>query len=94
MQYSGIPSRGWWFGKWQSFQKPLSATVPNAVAPSMNVTTPGPMGSPGTSEVTFAVRVTGSPANAEVGPASTTAEGVAGAGRGDGVGVTVKSSVL
>lgn len=56
----------------------------------MNVTTPGPMGSPGTSEVTFAVRVTGSPANAEVGPASTTAEGVA----GTGVGVTVKSAVL
>ena len=28
VQYSGIPARGWWFGKWQSFQKPLSATVP------------------------------------------------------------------
>ena len=71
---------------------PLSATVPNTVAPSMNVTTPGAMGSPGTSEVTFAVRVTGSPANAEVGPASTTAEGVADAGCE--VGVMVKSAVL
>ncbi len=28
VQYSGIPARGWWFGKWQNFQKPLSATVP------------------------------------------------------------------
>lgn len=28
VQYSSIPSRGWWFGKWRTFQKPLSATVP------------------------------------------------------------------
>ena len=28
VQYTGIPSRNWWFGKWQSFPKPLSATVP------------------------------------------------------------------
>jgi len=28
VQYAGIPMRGWWFGKWQGFQKPLSATVP------------------------------------------------------------------
>jgi hypothetical protein len=28
VQYSGIPARGWWFGKWQSFQKPLSPTIP------------------------------------------------------------------
>ena len=28
VQYSGIPSRGWWFGRWQSFQKPLSPTIP------------------------------------------------------------------
>lgn len=28
VQYSSIPARSWWFGRWQSFQKPLSATVP------------------------------------------------------------------
>lgn len=28
VQYSGIPTRSWWFGRWQSFQKPLSATIP------------------------------------------------------------------
>jgi hypothetical protein len=28
VQYSSIPVRGWWFGRWQSFQKPLSATMP------------------------------------------------------------------
>jgi hypothetical protein len=28
VQYSGIPTRGWWFVKWQSFQKQLSATIP------------------------------------------------------------------
>lgn len=28
VQYTGIPSRDWWFGRWQSFQKPLSATAP------------------------------------------------------------------
>ena len=28
VQYTSIPARGWWFGRWQSFQKPLSPTVP------------------------------------------------------------------
>ena len=28
VQYSGIPIPGWWFVRWQSFQKPLSASVP------------------------------------------------------------------
>ena len=28
VQYSGIPAPGWWFGRWQSFQQPLDATVP------------------------------------------------------------------
>jgi hypothetical protein len=28
VQYSGIPVRGWWFVRWDSFQKPLSTTVP------------------------------------------------------------------
>ena len=28
VQYTSIPARGWWFVRWQSFQKPLSATVP------------------------------------------------------------------
>lgn len=28
VQYAGIPIRGWWFGNWQSFSKPLSGTLP------------------------------------------------------------------
>jgi hypothetical protein len=28
VQYAAIPSRVWWFVRWQSFQQPLSATVP------------------------------------------------------------------
>jgi hypothetical protein len=28
VQYAGIPVRGWWFGSWQAFQQPLSATIP------------------------------------------------------------------
>ncbi len=28
VQFSGIPVAGWWFVRWQSFQKPLSGTVP------------------------------------------------------------------
>jgi hypothetical protein len=28
VQYSSIPFRGWWFGQWQSFQKPLSGALP------------------------------------------------------------------
>ncbi len=28
VQYTSIPARGWWFVRWQSFPKPLSATVP------------------------------------------------------------------
>jgi len=27
-QYSSVPVRGWWFVRWDSFQKPLSTTVP------------------------------------------------------------------
>jgi len=27
-KYAAIPNVGWWFGRWQSFQKPLSATLP------------------------------------------------------------------
>ena len=28
VQYNSIPVPGWWFASWQSFQKPLSATLP------------------------------------------------------------------
>jgi len=28
VQYLSIPIPGWWFGRWQSFQKPLSDTLP------------------------------------------------------------------
>jgi hypothetical protein len=28
VQFSGIPVAGWWFVRWQNFQKPLSVTVP------------------------------------------------------------------
>jgi hypothetical protein len=28
VEYSAIPLRGWWFAKWQSFQTPLSASIP------------------------------------------------------------------
>jgi hypothetical protein len=28
VQYAGIPTPGWWFGRWQSFQEPLLTTLP------------------------------------------------------------------
>lgn len=28
VEYSGLPSRDWWFGSWRSFDKPISATMP------------------------------------------------------------------
>ena len=28
VQYTGVPAPGWWFGRWQSFQQPLDATLP------------------------------------------------------------------
>ncbi len=28
VQYAGIPAAGWWFGRWQSFQQPVAASVP------------------------------------------------------------------
>jgi hypothetical protein len=28
VQYASIPAAGWWFVRWQSFQKPVSDTVP------------------------------------------------------------------
>ena len=28
VQYAGIPAPGWWFVRWQAFQRPLSASVP------------------------------------------------------------------
>lgn len=28
VQYASIPTPGWWFGRWQSFQRPLADTLP------------------------------------------------------------------